>query len=185
MACTNLISKAITNSCDTIPIAGMEAKGWLFNRSEVTFTLDGTTPNLVTALTMEALKTSFPITAIKKENNAGFDVVTGDNIPDTYTHYFSFQPYERDAASILNFDSMGDVVLIAELKGEKTEGTFVVFGLEAGLFKSSGTQRVNDNNGIPTYEFSSLDGQGERYSRYIFWDTDYATSKASLIASET
>jgi hypothetical protein len=29
------------------------------------------------------------------------------------------------------------------------------------------------------------EGQGEKYSRYVFWDTDYATTKAAIVALES
>ena len=185
MACTEKIAKVITNSCDTIPVAGFEKKGWIINREDMTATLDGTKEALITAIAMAGATVAYPITAIKKENNGGFDLVSADNSPDTFQHYFSFQPFERDAESIQNMDQMNDLVIVCELKGSKTEGCFVVYGLETGLYKSSASQRVNDNLGLPTYEMKSLEGQGERFSRYVFWDTDYATSLAALVALET
>jgi hypothetical protein len=56
----------------------------------------------------------------------------------------------------------------------------VIYGLEKGLHKSGGSQRQIDQFGLPIYEMQSLEGQGERYSRFIFWDTDYATTKSIL-----
>lgn len=186
MACVDKISKDILNSCDTIPVAGYEPKAWAINRTEIdALTLDSTTTNLITAITLEAGAQSYTVEAVKKEMNAGFDLAVADNIPDTFQHYFAFQPFERDAASIANFDDMNDIVIIAELKGVKTEGCFIVLGAETGLYKSSATQRGNDNNGLPQYEMQSLEGQGERYSRFIMWDTDYATTLAAIVALET
>ncbi len=45
--------------------------------------------------------------------------------------------------------------------------------------------RANDNHGIPTYEFATQEGQGEKYSRYVFWDADYDTTLAALVTLET
>lgn len=187
MACTDKIAKNITNSCDTIPVAGYEAKAWAINRSEIaTMTLDGTTTNLVTAIALDSGgKQAWTVESVKKEMNGGFDLVVQDNAPDTFQHFFAMQPFEKDAAAIANMDDMNDIVIVAELKGAKAEGKFVVLGAETGLYKSSATQRQNDNNGLPQYEMQSLEGQGERYSRFIIWDTDYDTTLALLVALET
>ena len=185
MACTKKIAYDILNSCETIPVAGFEKKGWILNREDMTATLDGTDEAKITAIAMAGATVAYTITAVKKENNGGFDLAVADNSPDTFLHYFSFQPFERDAQSIQNVDQMNDLVIICEQKGSKTEGCFVVYGLETGLYKKAASQRVNENLGLPTYELSSQEGQGERFSRYIFWDTDYATTLAALVALET
>ena len=183
MPCIDKIASDILNSCDTIPRGGFETIAWAINREDIdTVTHDSTYDTLVEAITRESGTRSYTVTAVKKEMNAGFDLVTGDDIPDTYLNYFSFKPYEKTAEAITNLDSMNDLVIIAELKGSKTEGCFVIYGLEKGLYKNSGTQRQNDSNGLPIYEMQSMEGQGERYSRFIFWDTDYAISKAAIIA---
>ncbi len=187
MACIDEIAKVILNSCDVKPVAGFEPKAWAFNRGDITLlTLDVTSTNLITAITLAAGgKQAWSVTAVKKEMNGGFDLAAADNVPDSYPHYFSFQPFEKDAAAIKNMDDMSNLMIIAELKGVKTEGVFVVFGPETGLYKSAASLRYNDNSGLPLYEFNSLEGQGERYSRFLFWDTDYATTKAALVALET
>jgi hypothetical protein len=184
MSCLSAITQAIANTCSNVPSAGLEVKGWIFNRDEFTITVDGSNAALITAITPLVAQTAFTITAVKKENNAGFDAVIADNLPDLYNHYSSIQPYERDSDAVKNIDEMDDVFIVWELKGPKTEGCFVILGLERGLHKSSGSGRFNDNNGIPTYEFTSRDGESEKYSRFIFWDTDYATTLAALVALE-
>lgn len=181
MPCIDKIAADILNSCDTIPRSGFETIAWVINREDIdTVTHDSTHNTLVEAITKVSGTRAYTVTAVKKEMNAGFDLATGDDIPDTYLNYFSFKPYEKTAEAITNLDSMNDLVIIAELKGSKTEGCFVIYGLEKGLFKNAGTQRQNDSNGLPIYEMQSQEGQGERYSRFVFWDTDYSTSKAAI-----
>ena len=186
MACTDKISADILNSCAVSPVAGFEPIAWALSRVDLdVVTLDGTYTNLVTAITMVGATVSYNVTAVKKEMDGGFDLVTSDVIADTYNHFWSFQPYEKTAQAIANVDDMTDIVIIAELRGDKTEGCFVILGLELGLIKVSATQRQNENNGLPTYVFGSMEGQGERYSRFVFWDTNYATSLAAIVALET
>jgi len=184
MACLEKITQVILNTCTNVPAAGLEVKGWLLNRSDFTFTPDVGNAALITAIAPVVAETAFPITAVKKEMNAGWDAVVADNLPDLFTHYSSIQPYERDSDAVKQMDEMDDVVIVWELKGPKTEGCFIILGLETGLHKSSGSWRALDNNGIPTYELTSREGEAEKYSRYIFWDTDYATTKAALVALE-
>ena len=185
MGCLSGIAQAITNSCTNVPSAGLEVKGWIINRADVVWTIDGDNVVLLTALTMSGDTVVYPITAVKKEMNAGFDAVIADNLPDLFTHNISFQPYERKAANILALDSIDDIVVVLELKGPKTSGCFVVLGYETGMHLVSMSYKANDNNGIPTYEFATKEGQGEKYSRYIFWKTDYDTTKAALVTEET
>ena len=140
---------------------------------------------MVTDITMKTGKRAWPVTGFKKSNNVGFDLVTSDTLPDLYTNYFSMQPWDKDAASIANFRDMNDIVVIAEAKGKQTEGCFQIYGLGSGLYKTSASKRINDNAGVPTFEFQSQAGEEEAAPNYIFWDTSYATSLAALVALET
>lgn len=181
MGCLSDITQVIANTCTNVPSAGLEVKAWAMNRVDAVWTIDGANVVLLTALTGPTL---YPITAVKKEMNAGFDGVFTDNLPDLFTHNVSFQPYERKAADILALDSIDDLVIVLELKGPKTTGCFIVLGYETGLHLVSMSYSAMDNNGIPTYEFATKEGQGEKYSRYIFWDTDFDTTLAALVALE-
>jgi len=185
MSCLTSIAKVITNTCEIVPVAGLEVKGWLLNRADVTWTEDGANEVLITALAMASTKRTWPITAVKRENNAGFDLITAENLPDVFSNFFAFQPYERDSDSVEHFNNMDDCVAIVELKGPKTEGCFVILGYNSGLHKSAVTFRANDNNGIPTFEMTTREGEQEKYSRHVFWDTSYAVSLAALVTSET
>lgn len=185
MACSSKITKAITNDCDNKPSTGLEIKAWAMNRSEMAFTLDSTKLANVTTISPAGNAVAYPVTAVKKEMNAGFDLVVNDNMPDAYKHYFSFQPFTRDPADIQVLDNMTDIVVVVELKGHKTHGCFILLGLETGLHKISGAFRANDNNGVPTYEFATRDGEEEKYSRYVFGGGTYATDLSDLVALET
>ena len=185
MSCLSDIAKVIANTCTNVPSAGLEVKGWIINRDDVTWTIDGSNAVLLTAATMAGATVAYPVTAIKKEANAGFDAVIADNLPDLFKHNYSFQPYGRLAADIIALDSIDDIVLVVELKEPKTTGCFIVLGFETGLHLESMSYKAKDNNGIPVYTFATRDGEGEKYSRFVFWDTDYDTTLAALVALET
>lgn len=182
MGCLSTIAQAITNSCTDRPTKGLEKEVYLINRANLTVTPDGTNPVLITAMALELTTYAYKVTAVKMENNAGFDAVVADNLPNLFTNYYAIQPYGRDADTIRALDEMDDVVAVVELKGPKSEGKFIILGLETGLHLTSASGRANDNNGLPTYEFATLAGQEELYSRYVFWDTDYDTTKTALEA---
>jgi hypothetical protein len=185
MSCTNGITAAITNDCSAAPTGGMNPKAWAINRTDIaSITYDGTKPLMVTGITLAATKKAFPITGFKKTSNVGFDLVVSDTLPDMFTNYFSFQPWAKDAASLANYAAMNDIVIIAEAKGQKTEGCFQIYGLTTGLYKTSGSKRINDNAGVPTFEFASQAGEEETAPNYSYWDTSYATSLADLVALE-
>lgn len=185
MACSTKLAKVITNDCDNKPVSGLEVKAWAINRADATFTMDGTKKALCTAIALAGATVSYPITAVKKEMNVGSDLVVADNLPDGFKHYWSFQPYSKLPEDIQAFDNMTDIVIIVEQKGIKTQYPFKIFGLETGLHKTSMSFRANDNNGLPTYEFATRDGEEEAYSRYSFGSGTYATDLAALVALET
>jgi len=185
MGCLSAITQVIANTCTNVPSAGLEVKAWAINRVDVTWTIDAGNVVLLTGATMDGATVAYPVTAVKKENNAGFDGAFADNLPDLFMHNVSFQPYGRKSSDVLALDSMDDLVIIVELKGPKTEGCFVVLGYETGLHLVSMSYKANDNNGIPTYEFATKEGQGEKYSKYVIWDADYDTTLAALVALET
>ena len=185
MSCTAKLTKVITNDCDNKPSTGLEVKAWVINRADASFTLDATKKALCTAITMSGAAVAYPVTAVKKEMNVGSDGVLADNMPDSYKHFFSFQPYSRLPEDIQALDNLDDIVVVAELKGHKTQGCFIILGLETGLHKTSFNFRANDNNGVPTYEFATRDGEEESYSRYVYGSGTYATDLSALVALES
>lgn len=180
MGCLTGITKAITNSCANRPAGGLEREAYILNRGDFTATVDGTDLNLITAIANELDKRAWKVTMVKKEGDGGADLISADNLPDLFTNHFSIQPYARDALSLANLDNMRDIVVIIELKGPKTEGKFVILGLESGLHKIAGSHRAQENYGLPTYEFATAEGESEIYSRYVFWNASYTVTKAAL-----
>lgn len=182
MGCTNGIAKNITSSCETQPVAGLEAVVYAWKRGDITATYDGTNPNKVTGLAQVGSAVAYKITGFKKNLNAGHDIVVAEDSADTYKHYFSLKGYESLTADVANFDALGDLCVVVEYKQKSTsgDGIFVGYGFKSGLFKSTDTRRANDANGTRNIELTSQDGQAEPYSQYNILLTDYATTKAAL-----
>ena len=182
MSCTTGIVKNITSDCSTSLSGGLEVEAWVFNRTELSPTYDGTSGNLLTRLAMVGAAVGFKLKGIKKLLNAGHDIVVAEDRPDKYKHFFSFQGFEILHDDILNLDDLNDVVVAVELKDKNDtgDGVFVLYGLKKGLWKSTDTRRWNDINGARNIELTSLDGVEEPYSHYVLLDTYYATTHALL-----
>jgi hypothetical protein len=180
MGCTDEIADDILNSCNDVPTGGLERDSYVINRNDIDSVTYGASENLIENITLKPGKVAYQISAVKGEMNAGFDTVVQNILRDTFMNYWSFYPFKKDSEVAKTMDEMQDLVIITELKGQKKEGCFEVWGLENGLYKSSATLRQNDNNGLPFYEYQTEEGQGEKYSRYIYWNTDYETTVGSI-----
>ncbi len=185
--CLKGIAKSIISDCTTSGIGGNEIKAWIGNRLEIVPTYSPTNPVLVTALTMVGTAVLYTITGVKKLLNSGFDRVLAADRPDKFTHYFNFQGFEFDAASVQDLDNFEDVVVIVESKDKPAsgDGVFRIYGLKNGLYPSSDTSRANDINGARNIELTSLDGQEEMQSNYVLLSSTYAATLSMLVGLET
>lgn len=183
--CLQGIALDIINDCDFTPRAGLETTQTVFNRADIdTITYDVSNKNLVTAITLKSGTQAYNIVGFKNSNNAGHDLVVNENAPDSYKQFFSPQVWKIDAETVKALDNLADIVVITENKnkGNAGDGAFEIYGLETGLYKSSDTRRTNDNLGIQTVELTTQDGEDSSVSRHIFFDTDYATTAAAVVA---
>jgi hypothetical protein len=185
MSCIDGIAKAIDSTCATQGVGGVEQKGWLMNREDI----DSITQvdNVVSALTMKSTKQAFTATIVAKSMNAGHDIKIEEGYADRYTHYASIKIFENDSAAQLNADNLKDLVVIVERKQKSTtgDGVFLMYGLEAGLYKTADSARLIENNGARLIEMATDGATGEKYSSVSFFDTDYTTTKAAIVALET
>jgi hypothetical protein len=180
--CLDGIKANVLNNCENSPIGGLEINAWVFNRADLTATVDGTNKNLVTALSVASTKQGYKIQGFKKNLNAGHDIVVSETNVDKYTHYFNFQAWLLDATAVNNLDGLSDLVVVVERLNKMTagDGAFKIYGLDTGLYKSSDTERANDGDGNRIIEMTSQAGEEPTVSSHIFFDTDYATTKAAL-----
>lgn len=187
MGCEVGISKAIVSTCATQGTGSLEVKAWLGNRTDLAIDYNPLAESQITNIAPAVVgKKLYPITGVKKLLNAGFDRVVSDDRADRFTHYFSFQGFEFATADVENFDALSDLVVIVENK-DKTDsgdGTFKCYGAKYGLFASTDTLRANDINGARSIELTSMAGSEEPWSQYTVLKTDYATTKAMLVALE-
>lgn len=180
--CFDGISKAVISDCTTQGSGGLEVTAWVFNRNQLTITYDSTVKNLITGLANVSTNIGYKIKGVKKLLNAGHDLVVADDKADRWTHYFNFKQFEFASDDIVNIDNINDVVVFVENKDKTSDGdgVFIAYGCKFGLYKSTDTQRANDDKGARNIELTSLAEQEEPFSRYVFLKTDYATSLALL-----
>lgn len=187
MACLDGIAKDIASTCENQPVAGVEIKAWVGNRLEAGFTFDGTNPSKITIIQMISTKKLWVLTGVKKLLNPGTSLVVAEDRADRYQHKFNFQGFEFTAPDIENIDALSDLFVVVEMIDKITgaDGTFRIFGVKNGMYKTSLEWTANDIDGAMAIEIASQEGAAELYPWYTFLATDYATSLAMLVTQET
>jgi hypothetical protein len=186
--CLDALVQDIVSNCTTQGTGGIEPDhAWITQRSSISPVYDATNPSIVTGFSMASTTKLWSIFGVKKSLDAGHSLVAADNKADTYVHNFDFQANQLDADTSYAIDNINDVVVIYERK-DKTidgDGVFIMKGLAKGLYKSADDQTENAELGSRVLSLASLGGQEEPVSKNTLFLTDYATTKALLIAAET
>ena len=184
MGCNDGIYSAITSDCTTQRQGGLEVVAWGINRKDVSITFDVTNPVLITGMSMASTKSAFQITGVRKLLNSGHSLVQAEDRPDKYSHFFNLQQFEIGADAVENGDKLEDLIIIYERKSKTTDGDgeFVVRGARYGLYKSADDRDENNVDGARVLAMSSMAGNEEPQSENVFFDTDYATTKAAIVA---
>ena len=179
--CIEGISQNLVNSCENPPILGLGDKAYFFNYDELTATKSLTLKSLVTDLAVAIGKKGFTAQGHKKSMNAKNELVPSDQFPDTYKQTFDFVLWAKDAATVDAILKLNKVVVVIERddKGVAGNSAFAIYGLDTPLYKVTTTQEDNVDNGVFKL---SLAAENQRVPYYSFFDTDYATSKATLEA---
>lgn len=182
------IFQEIKSDCN-MPTAGMETTAYIFNRKDLSITKDATNNVVVTNIELATDTIGYKIKGYKMNMNAGHDAVISADAPNRYTHYFSFHGYEIDSDAVSNIDALEDLVIVVERKEKSLDGSFILYGADAGLSTSSDTLRMNDANSVRQIELSTPEGSTEKHSQYNVVIPDatstYAATKALLDALVT
>lgn len=166
MSC-NLITSDIVNSCTSV--RGLNHKAWIFpfvgttvffETREDAALQDYKVVNLIGSAN-QTTPTTFE--AFKYGLNAGLDAVVSEVRATTYKGYFSGVLKPSSAAQIEALDKMDGIIVVVLTN----DGKYLVIGAENGLWKSSQTQRANDNTGLVTVEYVSREGIEESQSEYL------------------
>jgi len=145
--CEKLLAGCIGADCDNPIFAGMEAKAWIFNKSEIaSFTYSQTNPNLITAITMKTYDddgtdvsyVGYTISQLGKTPFTGTNTsLVEGNISNKFTETFNFVVPDNSptAAMLLDNIANGKFVVIAQNQydGSDNQGAFQVYGAKKGL----------------------------------------------------
>lgn len=181
MSCIQGITANIINDCGVnSPIGGVEEILYAFNAEDVTFTYSLTNSSLITDIAVATGKQGYNIEGYKKTTNIKTTLVVSDILPEMYTHDVELTIWGIDATTVKQLKELNKIVLVVERKnkGVAGNGAFVVLGVNgSGLIKSSLTSDANADSGVWKL---SLTATEQEAPQYIFYDTNYATSKATL-----
>jgi hypothetical protein len=189
MSCIQKLAAEILKSCDEQPVKGLEITAWAYNRTEIAITYDITDTKMITLIAPESGAQGYKIEGMDLDMNAGHSIVPSDTLPDKYLQTFNFAAWLLDYAQTINIDDMRDIVVVVESKnkniGGSGDGTFKAYGVETGLYKSADDHTANDNSGSRLVTLTNKAEQESTVSAHVVFDTDYATTKAMLVATET
>ena len=156
MACsTNLIADII-NDCTARPVKGIYPTAWIIPFSGREYTK---TNNLITLLTSPT-GVFRKIESNKFGLNVSSELVTNDVKSNGYLHKFSGILSQVGNKEL---DELDGIIVVV-----KKATTYMVYGLQNGLWKSAQSRTANDNSGMLTVEFSSRADMEDDYSEYYF-----------------
>lgn len=160
--CEKLIAGCVGADCDNPIFEGMEAKAYIFNKSEIaSFTDDASTPanpNLKTAIVMKENEgvsyTGYTITQLGKTPFTGTNTTLAEgNVANTFTETFNFVVPDNSptAAMLLDNIANGKFVVVAKnsYEGSDRKGQFQIYGAKKGLVCTAMERQAysDDNNG--------------------------------------
>lgn len=152
----------IANKCR--PVAGLKSKIWLFNRVDFALTK---VANTVTAIAKIGAVVGYTAQGTKSWANAGHDGAIFENLCTAFIHKLMANLTVGTAAQQANIDQADDLVAVVE----GNDGVLYVLGVDYGLWKTSQSNMLNDNNALTAVEFTSRAGMEEEYSMYFYTGT--------------
>ena len=160
--CEKLIAGCVGYDCINPIFEGMEAKAWIFNKSEIEdFSDDDSTPanpNLKTAIVMKEKNgvayTGYTIEQLGKTPFTGTNTTLAEgNVVNTFTETFNFVVPDNSPTTAMLLDNVanGKFVVVAKNSYEGTDkkGQFQIYGAKKGLVCTAMERQAysDDNNG--------------------------------------
>lgn len=160
--CEKLIAGCVGYDCDNPIFEGMEAKAWIFNKSEIEDFSDDTStpanPNLKTAIVMKEKNgvayTGYTIEQLGKTPFTGTNTTLAEgNVANTFTETFNFVVPDNSPTTAMLLDNVanGKFVVVAKNSYEGTDkkGQFQIYGAKKGLVCTAMERQAysDDNNG--------------------------------------
>lgn len=186
------LTSSILFDCNSSPIAGVNAQIILFNRNDVdraaTTFESGYENEVVTNFALLSGKTTKLLEGYQRSNNPGFDVVKKENRPDGVSHVLEFVVFQLTKVNkkalneFLRGARVGAIVRNI-YEGPGMKDAFEIYGYNTGMEISTGTRRLNTDDGVTPITLTSVAGEEEPYAPYTFLVNDsYADTLAAFNA---
>lgn len=162
--------------------SGTEPRLYLFNFDDIVSVTEGTTPNLLTAITLKANTVGYVFEGYKQDVKPIQEVIAPSNGANQLKHSLGFIVYEITQLQKNNLQKVvkGGFVAICENKGRNAD-SFEVYGLNAGLEIVPGQARdTYANGGGYIIQLATPENEFEPLLPQTLFITDYATTKALL-----
>lgn len=179
--CSALLAENIASDCDNPRVAGYEQVGLIFNKEEIDYSalvVDASNPRIIKTIAAKSGKKPF-VVYNNKNNPLPFNgtqtAFNADN--DRYDKTLQFYVEGiggENAADVIEPLKGGDYVVILQRKDHRGDGSFQVFGYQAGLKASEQVQDEDTGYWLITMNCS------EPSAEVAYFDTDYATTKAAF-----
>lgn len=152
----------------------------LFNKADIVSTTAGTTPGLITAITLASGKSGYAFEGFRNSNTPTVEKKSATSGQALYKHQLNFFVYENTQLAKNNIEKMGNGSFVAMIINAKPDAqSFELLGLGNGLFMADGViNNKVENNGAYNIIMASLDTLGEAKLPQTLFVTDYSTTLA-------
>lgn len=179
--CTASLAANLSADCSNPRVRGYEQVGLIFNRDDIDWTsvtYDASNSRIVKTLAMSGAATPFVIYN-QRNNPLPFDGSQTEYNSDTDQYDKTVQFYFEGIGAANSEDVVeplkgGDYVILLQRKDHRGDGSFQLFGMQAGLKASAQVQNETDG-----YWLMTMTGS-EPSAEVSFFNTDYATTKTAF-----
>lgn len=179
--CTAYLGANLSADCSNPRVRGYEQVGLIFNREDIDWTsvtYDASNPRIVKTLAMATGKTPFVIYN-QRNNPLPFDGTQTEYNGDTDNYDKTVQFYFEGIGAANSEDVVeplkgGDYIVLLQRKDHRGDGSFQLFGMQAGLKATAQVQNETDG-----YWLMTMTGS-EPSAEVSFFNTDFATTKSAF-----
>lgn len=186
------LSSGSAYDCDSPLQAGMVPRVWLGNLSDVDTPTFGADQSVITDLTLKSGgKAIYVFDGYRQSVNAEFSFVP-QTVSSGYKHNIALQVFDLSSLQKLNLEKMALSKIFCIVENQNVVGNansvFEVFGLGVGMEVETLT-RINrdiETAGSFSVGLGTSDNEGQEAKMPLsFFDTDYGTTLAKIVALET
>jgi hypothetical protein len=191
MAVCGGISSGSSYDCDNPIQAGMVPRIWLANKSEIASITFGADQSVITAITMNSGGAFYVFDGYRQSVNAESAFIP-QTVSSGYDHTINLQVFDISSTQKLNLEKMALSKMVAIVENQNVAGNgnsvFELFGGGVGMEVETLT-RINrdiETAGSFSVGLKTSDAEGKEAKMPLsFFDTDYATTLAKIVALET